>query len=69
LSHFIANPGKVYWNAIKHAMIYVKKTIDYGITYHYEVSLQPVGFVNFDYANNKDTQRPTDKYIFLLERD
>ena len=50
-------------------MIYVKKTIDYGITYHYEVSLQPVCFVNFDYGNDKDTQRPTDKYIFLLERD
>lgn len=47
-------------------MAYVKKTIDYEITYHYEVSLQPVGFVNFDYTNDKNTQRPTNEYIFFV---
>lgn len=47
-------------------MAYIKKIIDYRITYHYKVSLQSVSFVNFDYANSKDTQRPTDGYIFFV---
>ena len=66
LLHFAANPEKVHCDAIKHAMAYVKKTIDYEITYHYEVSLQPVGFVNFDYTNDKNTQRLTNEYIFFV---
>jgi len=36
-------------------MVYVKKTIDYEIIYYYKVSLQPVSFVNFNYANDKNT--------------
>jgi len=66
LSYFAANPIKAYCNAIKHAMAYIKKTIKYGITYHHRVSLQPVGFVNSDHANDKDTQRSTNGHIFFV---
>ena len=51
---------------MKHAMAYIKGTIDYGIIYHYRTSLQPVSFVNFNYANNKDTWRLTNRYIFFV---
>ena len=47
-------------------MAYIKKTIKYGITYHHRVSLQPVGFVNSDHANDKDTQRSTNGHIFFV---
>ena len=40
---------------MKHILAYVKETLDYRITYHQETSLQPVGFVNSDFANNKNT--------------
>jgi len=66
LSYFAANPGKAHRNAMKYAMAYVKKTIDYRITYHHGASLQPVGFVNSDYANDKVIQRSTDRYIFFV---
>jgi len=51
---------------MKHTMAYIKGTIDYGIIYHYRASLQPVSFVNFNYANNKDTWRLTNRYIFFV---
>lgn len=66
LLHFTANLEKAHCNAIKYAIAYIKKIIDYRITYYYKVSLQSVSFVNFDYANSKDTQRPTDGYIFFV---
>lgn len=68
MSCFAANPGKAYWNAIKHAIAYVKKTIDYRITYHHGASFQPVGFVNSDYANDKIIQRSTDRFFFCWRR-
>jgi len=33
LACFSHNPGRAYWNALKHILAYVKGTIDYGITY------------------------------------
>ena len=66
LSCFAANPGKAHWNAMKHAMAYVKEIINYRITYHHGASLQSVDFVNSDYANNKIIQRPTNRYIFFV---
>jgi len=33
LSHFAHNPGRVYWNALKYVLGYIKDTLDYGITY------------------------------------
>jgi len=53
---FVSNPGKVHWKAMKHMLTYIKETIDYEITYHHGLSLQPIGFVDFDYANNYDTR-------------
>lgn len=47
-------------------MAYIKKTIIYRITYHHRVSLQPVGFVNSNYANDKNTQRSTNGHIFFV---
>jgi len=59
LSQFATNSRKIYWEAIKHTIAYFKDIINYGITYIYiySVSLQPVEFVNSDYANDWDTQR------------
>jgi len=56
LSCFSHNPGKPYWNTLKHALVYVKGTIDYGITYRGGVSLNLVGYVDSDYAGCKVSQ-------------
>jgi len=68
LSCFSHNPGKPYWNTLKHALAYVKGTIDYGITYRGEVSLNLVGYVDSDYAGCKDSRRSTEGNIFVIVR-
>ncbi|KAJ3564398.1 hypothetical protein NP233_g8320 [Leucocoprinus birnbaumii] len=65
LSRFASNPGKPHWEAMKHVMAYVRGTIDYSITYHQGASLQPVGFVDSDFANDRDTRQSTDGHIFF----
>ena len=57
LFYFASSPGKLHWKVIKYTITYVKDTIDYRITYYYNVNLQPIGFVNSDYTNNYDIRR------------
>jgi len=51
---FATNPGRAHWETMKHIMAYVKGTTEYEITYHRRSSLQPVGFTDSDFANDKD---------------
>ena len=53
---------------MKHAMVYVKSTINYGITYHHRASLQSISFVNSDYVNDQDTRRSIDRHVFYIGR-
>ncbi|KAJ3570235.1 hypothetical protein NP233_g4536 [Leucocoprinus birnbaumii] len=66
LSRFSSNPGRAHWEAMKHAMAYVKGTLDYRITYLQGASLQPIGFVDSDFANDRDTRRSTDGHVFFV---
>ena len=63
---FASNSRKAYWKVIKYILVYIKETIDYEITYHYKSSLQLIGFVNSDYANECDTRQLTDKHVFYI---
>ncbi|KAJ3563743.1 hypothetical protein NP233_g8744 [Leucocoprinus birnbaumii] len=65
LSRFSTNTGKAHWEAMKHVMAYIRGTLEYGITYHRGASLQPVGFVDSDFANDQDTRRSTNGHIFF----
>jgi len=51
---------------MKYTIAYVKETTNYRITYYHRESLQLVDFVNSNYANGKDTQRLTNRYIFFV---
>ena len=66
LFRFAANPGRAHWEAMKYMIAYVKGTTEYGITYHRGSSLQPVGFTDSDFANDKDTQCSTDGHVFYV---
>ena len=66
LARFAHNPGMAHWNALKHVLAYVKGTKHYGITYKGGSSLEPVGYVDSDYAGCRDTRRSTEGNIFLV---
>ena len=68
LSHFSHNPKKPYWNTLKHTMVYMKGTIDYGITYRGGANLNPIGYMDSDYASYKDTRRSTEGNIIVIAR-
>jgi len=53
---------------MKYVLAYVKETLDYSIIYHQETSLQPVGFVDLDFTNDKDTWRFTKRHVFYTGR-
>ena len=55
LSCFAHNPGKPHWNTIKHVLGYIKRTIDYGVTYKVTGDLNLIGYVDSDFAGCKDT--------------
>jgi len=60
------NPGRSYWNALKHILAYVKGTIDYGITYRGGGTLNPISYVDSDYAGCKDTRCSTEGNVFIV---
>ena len=66
LSRFAHNPGRTHWNAMKHTLAYVKSTLNYGITYKGGEPLNPVGYVDSDYAGCKGTRCSTEGNIFVV---
>jgi len=66
LSRFAHNLGKLHWNAIKHVLGYIKRTIDYGVTYKATGDLNPISYVDSDFARYKDTRCSTEGNIFLM---
>jgi len=66
LARFAHNPGKTHWNVLKHTLAYIKGTMDYGITYKGGGSLEPIGYVDFNYAGCKDTKWSTEGNIFMV---
>jgi len=66
LSCFAHNPGQAHWNALKHALSYVKGILDYGITYFCNSSLHPFGYIDSDYARDVDGQKSTEGHMFFV---
>lgn len=66
LSRFSNNPGILHWNALKYTIGYIKGTLDYSITYYRDGSLHPHGYVDADFAGDRDTRRSTEGYIFFV---
>jgi len=66
LAHFAYNPGKAHWNALKHVLEYIKRTLDYTIRYRAGAILDLMGYVDSDFAGCKNTRRLTEGNIFVV---
>ena len=67
LSRFMSNPGEEHWKGVKWLLRYLKATQDYGLVYlkaGNKIKLE--GFVDADYASNKDTRKSLTSYCFML---
>jgi len=63
---FAHNPRQAHWNVLKHALSYVKGTLDYGITYFCNSSFYPFGYINSDYAGDVDRRKSTEGHMFFV---
>jgi len=66
LSRFAHNPRQAHWNVLKHALLYIKETLDYSITYFYNSSLCPFGYVDSDYARDIDRWKSMEGHMFSV---
>ncbi|CAH9095979.1 unnamed protein product [Cuscuta epithymum] len=67
LSRYMANPGMPHWNALKWLLRYLKGTISHGLVFsksNSEICL--TGYVDSNYANDRDNRKSTTSYIFTL---
>ena len=71
LSRFMANPGRVHWDAVKRVFRYLRGTSDYSICYHGNSSGFPHlvcihGFVDSDWVGDIDSRKSTSAYAFTM---
>ena len=67
LSRFMSNPGKEHWLAMKWLLRYIATTTNVGLRYlKTGTQLEVEGYVDSDYAGDRDTRKSTTAYFFLL---
>jgi hypothetical protein len=68
VSRFMANPGKVHWQAVKWILCYLRGTTDVGLVYHRGsgISSSVIGYVHLDYASDLDKRRSLTGFVFTL---
>jgi len=66
LARFVHNLGKAHWNTLKHVLGYIKGILDYTIRYRAGAILDPVEYIDSDFAGYKNTRRSTKGNIFVV---
>ena len=67
LSKYMSNPGRSHWEALKWLLRYIKGTVNEGLVYHSsKKGVELTGFVDSDYAGDRDKRRSTTAYVFTL---
>ncbi|GJW33982.1 hypothetical protein Tco_0054014 [Tanacetum coccineum] len=65
LSRYTSNPGTQHWKAIQRVLKYLKKTIDYRLTYTgYPFVLE--GYTDTSWISNTEDNSSTSGWVFLL---
>ena len=67
LSRYMSNPGYEHWAALKHVIAYINSSLDVGLCYsNRNVPFELVGYVDSDYAGDRDSRKSTTSHCFLL---
>ena len=65
VKRYQSNPGMGHWIAVKHILKYLRRTRDYMLVYS-GGDLNPIGYTDFDFQSDKDSQKSTSGSIFTL---
>ncbi|KAL0345495.1 UNVERIFIED_CONTAM: Retrovirus-related Pol polyprotein from transposon TNT 1-94 [Sesamum radiatum] len=67
LSRFMSNVGLPHWEALKWLLRYLNGSMDIGIKFSkLSDNVKLVGYVDSNYANDRDSRRSTTSYVFTL---
>ncbi|OJT02422.1 Copia protein [Trametes pubescens] len=66
VAHFMANPGKPHWQAVKRIFQYLKGTRDYILTVGGSGTSQPLAYCDADWGNDPDTAKSTSGYAIFI---
>ena len=67
LSRFMANPGKPHWEALKWLLRYLIQSMHYSLCFaKWENDIFVTGYVDSNYANDKDSRKSTTSYVFTV---
>ena len=68
LSRYMSNPGKAHWDALKYLLRYINSTLNTGLCYEKRKNtLDLVGFVDADFAGDRDSRKSTTSYYFTVD--
>ena len=66
ISRYAFNPNDTHWKVVKRIFRYLRHSLDLRLTF--SGSLQPfAGYIDVDWADDKDTRRFTSGYVFHLD--
>ncbi|KAL0361076.1 UNVERIFIED_CONTAM: Retrovirus-related Pol polyprotein from transposon TNT 1-94 [Sesamum radiatum] len=67
LSRFMSNAGLPHWGALKWLLRYLNGSMDIGIIFSkHSDDVNLIGYVDSNYANDRDSRRSTTSYVFTL---
>jgi hypothetical protein len=68
VSRYMANPGKIHWEAVKWILRYLQGTSDVGLLFdaHGENARSLVGYVDSDYGGDLDERKSTSGYTYTF---
>jgi hypothetical protein len=68
VSRYMANPGKVHWQAVKWILRYLRGTTNVGLVYDRgsDINSSVIGYVDSDYAGDLDKRRSLTGFVFTL---
>ncbi|CAH9067875.1 unnamed protein product [Cuscuta epithymum] len=67
LSRYMSNPGLPHWNALKWLLRYLISTVKHGLIFSKCASgIELIGYVDSNYANDRDNRKSTTSYVFTL---
>ena len=64
ISRFMHNPGRSYWNAVKHVFRYLAGTKDHGIPFGPNSTSGVAGYTDSDFVGSVDSRKSTTGYCF-----
>ena len=66
LAKYVENPTELQWQGVKRLLRYVIGTVKHGILFQADQSLEPVGYVDADWAGDVASRKSTSGYVFIM---